>query len=370
MGATFLAFAASMLINLVVVRFANRHHGFLDHDLSGPQKFHQRPVPRVGGLGIVLGIAAGLLGTWLLVGGPQRSGELWITGALLLACSVPAFGAGIIEDLTKKVSPGKRLIATAVSALLAAWVLGAVIRHTATPGLDALVATTLGAYAFTLLVVAGAANSVNIIDGFNGLASMCAVIMIGAVAYVAYQVQDTVVFSLALLGVGATLGFFIWNFPGGLIFLGDGGAYFLGYWFAELSILLLVRNAQEVSPLFPLLVCIYPVFETVFSAYRRRVLRGQSPGSPDGMHLHSLIYRRVMRWTLDEENIRSLTHRNSMTSPFLWLLCMLSAVPAVFFWDQTGPLAGFLILFVLTYLAMYWSIVRFRSPGWMHIGRR
>jgi UDP-N-acetylmuramyl pentapeptide phosphotransferase/UDP-N-acetylglucosamine-1-phosphate transferase len=290
-------------------------------------------------------------------------------GWLLLACGLPAFGAGIIEDLTKKVSPGKRLLATALSGLLAAWVLGALIRHTATPGLDALVATTVGAYAFTLLVVAGTANSVNIIDGFNGLASMCVVIMMSAVAYVAYQANDSVVFTLALLGVGATLGFFIWNFPAGSIFLGDGGAYFLGFLFAELSILLLVRNPGEVSPLFPLLVCIYPVFETVFSAYRRKVLRGQSAGSPDGMHLHSLIYRRVMRWALEEEDVRALTHRNSMTSPFLWLLCMLSVVPAVLFWDQTVLLAVCLVLFVVTYLVLYWNIVRFRSPSWLHVGR-
>jgi len=117
----------------------------------------------------------------------------------------------------------------------------------ATPGVALLVATTAGAYAFTLLVVAGTANAVNLIDGFNGLASMCVVIMMAAVAYVAFQAGDTVVLSLALAGIGATLGFFIWNFPAGLIFLGDGGAYFLGFWFAELSILLLVRNPGEVS---------------------------------------------------------------------------------------------------------------------------
>jgi UDP-N-acetylmuramyl pentapeptide phosphotransferase/UDP-N-acetylglucosamine-1-phosphate transferase len=240
----------------------------------------------------------------------------------------------------------------------------------ATPGVDLLVATTAGAYAFTLLVVAGTANAVNLIDGFNGLASMCVVIMMAAVAYVAYQVGDAVVFSLALAGIGATLGFFIWNFPAGLIFLGDGGAYFLGFWFAELSILLLVRNPGEVSPLFPLLVCVYPVFETVFSAYRRRVLRGQSAGSPDGMHLQSLIYRRVMRWALEEEDVRALTHRNSMTSPFLWLLCMLSVIPAVVFWDETVALALFLMLFVISYLGLYWSIVRFRSSRWLGSRRR
>ncbi len=145
---------------------------------------------------------------------------------------------------------------------------------------------------------------------------------------------------------------------------------FLGFWFAELSILLLVRNPGEVSLLFPLLVCIYPVFETVFSAYRRRVLRGQSAGNPDGMHLHSLIYRRVMLWASDEENVRALTQRNSMTSPFLWLLCMLSAIPALVFWEETVALVLFLLLFVISYLALYWGIVRFRSPRWLGSGRR
>ena len=364
------AFAVSVVVNLLVLRVAKKHPHALDHDFSGPQKFHHKAVPRVGGVGILLGIAAGLLVFGLVPFQDAPTDEIRQIGWLLLACSIPAFGAGIIEDLTKRVSPGKRLLATALSGLLAAWLVGAVIRHTDTPGMDMLVATTVGAYAFTLLVVAGTANAVNLIDGFNGLASMCVVIMMAAVAYVAFQAGDTVVLSLALAGIGATLGFFIWNFPAGLIFLGDGGAYFLGFWFAELSILLLVRNPGEVSPLFPLLVCIYPVFETVFSAYRRRVLRGQSAGSPDGMHLHSLIYRRVMRWALDEEDVRALTHRNSMTSPFLWLLCMLSAVPAVLFWNQTIALALCLVLFVTTYLSLYWSIVRFRSPGWLHAGRR
>ena len=88
---------------------------------------------------------------------------------------------------------------------------------------------------------------------------------------------DDTVATLALIGVGAVLGFFFWNFPGGLIFLGDGGAYFLGFYVAELGILLLARN-PSVSPMCPLLICIYPVFETLFSMYRRKVLRGRADG--------------------------------------------------------------------------------------------
>jgi UDP-N-acetylmuramyl pentapeptide phosphotransferase/UDP-N-acetylglucosamine-1-phosphate transferase len=332
----------------------------MDHDVAGPQKFHAHPVPRIGGVGIFVGLMAALVA--LAVG--QRDAA--VTGAWLLGCGLVAFAAGLIEDLTKRVSPSKRLLATAVSALLAAWALGTLITRTDIPGLDWVVSFTVGAVLLTVVSVAGIANSVNIIDGFNGLASMCVVIMLAALAYVGFEVGDRVVAGLALAGIGAVLGFFVWNFPAGLIFLGDGGAYFLGLFVAELSLLLLVRNPQ-VSPLFPLLVCMYPVFETLFSIYRRRFLRAVPPSMPDGIHLHSLIYRRMMRWAVGDRSAKALTRRNSLTSPFLWMLCMLSVIPAVLFWSHSGLIALFLLLFAVTYIGLYWRIVRFRSPRWMRV---
>jgi UDP-N-acetylmuramyl pentapeptide phosphotransferase/UDP-N-acetylglucosamine-1-phosphate transferase len=356
---TLIAFALSMCTTLLVVHSLKAHARFsLDSDVNGPQKFHARPVPRVGGVGIFVG----LLGAVCAL--------LWIdrdvgrVGMLLLLCGLPAFGSGLLEDLTKRVTPKQRLIATAVSAAISALVLDALITRTDIAGLDWLVASTTGALIVTVFAVAGIANSVNIIDGFNGLASMCVVIMLSALAYVAMQVGDPVIASLSLAGIGAVLGFFVWNYPAGLIFLGDGGAYFLGFLVAELSILLLVRN-PEVSPLFPLLVCIYPVFETLFSIYRRKFLRAMPPSMPDGIHLHSLIYRRVLRWAVGDRSAKALTRRNSMTSPYLWVLCMLSVVPAVLFWGNSAVLAGFLVVFGLTYVALYWRIVRFKSPRWL-----
>ena len=108
------------------------------------------------------------------------------------------------------------------------------------------------------------------------------------------------------------LGFFIWNYPAGLVFLGDGGAYFLGFYVAELGIVLqLHRNPAGLADVSPCWSCIYPVFETLFSMYRRSVLRDQCrPGVPDGIHLHSLIYRRLMRWALGSKDAAVLTRRN------------------------------------------------------------
>ena len=358
------AFAVSLFVTLLIVRSAKAHaHLSMDHDVSGPQKFHARPVPRVGGLGIFVGLIAASAS--FAVAKP----EFAKAAGLLLACGFPAFAAGLIEDLTKRVSPRLRLLAVGVSALLAVWLMGAVLNRTDIPGLDWIVSYAVGAALVTVFSVAGIANSVNIIDGFNGLASMCVVIMLAAIAYVGFQVGDLLVASLALAGIGAVLGFFVINFPGGLIFLGDGGAYFLGFLVAEVSILLLVRNPDSVSPFFPLLVCIYPVFETVFSIYRRRFLRAVPPSMPDGIHLHSLIYRRVLRWAVGNRSAKALTRRNSMTSPYLWALCMLSVVPAVLFWNNTVALAGFMALFGLSYVGLYWRIVRFKSPRWVKISQ-
>src|SRR5690606_21514159 len=132
------------------------------------------------------------------------------------------------------------------------------------------------------------------------------------ISYVAFQTHDTFVATAGLITAGAVLGFFVWNFPAGLIFLGDGGAYFLGFLVAALSMLLIGRNA-EVSPLFPLLLCAYPLWETIFTMSRRRVVRGVAAGAPDGIHLHTLIHRRVMRWTDGATPERRQTNRNSMT---------------------------------------------------------
>ena len=353
------AFAVSLAFTLLIVRRAKGGgHRLHDHDLSGPQKFHAAPVPRVGGVGIFVGAVAGLgvLGF--------RQAELGLAAVPLLLCALPAFGSGLMEDLTKTQSPRRRLFFTAVAAALAVHFMGSVIDRTSIPGLDWIVSYSLGAALVTIFVVAGVANSLNIIDGFNGLASMCAMLMLASLGYVGFQVGDALILWLAVAGVGAVLGFFVWNFPSGSIFLGDGGAYFLGFYVAELAILLLHRNPM-VSPMFPLLVCIYPVFETLFSIYRRKMLRGQPAGMPDGIHLHSLIYRRIMRWAVGKSLTRSHARRNSMTSPYLWMLCMMAVVPAVLFWDSTPLLLAFIALFAAVYTALYWRIVRFRSPRWM-----
>ena len=356
-----IALLASGLTTLLIVRFAKRLDRLrTDRDFGKPQKFHVSPVPRIGGLGILAGVAAAI----------GIAGWNWTessVAALLMVCSLPVFLLGLVQDFSDAIAPSIRLLAAVVSAGLAFWLVDAALVRTAIPGLDWIAASVLGSLLLTILAVTGIAHAMNIIDGFNGLASMCAVLMLTAIGYVAYQVDDRLIALLALAGIGSVLGFFLWNYPAGLIFLGDGGAYFLGFLIAELGILLLYRNPGEVSPLFPLLVCIYPAFETLFSMYRRVFLRAVPASMPDGIHLHSLVYRRLLRWAVGDRSARALTRRNSLTAPYLWVLCMLSLVPAVLFWSDDLLLGLSLLLFGFSYVFLYWRIVRFRSPRWLRL---
>lgn len=353
------AFIVAAGVSGCIVMLGNRgvRHLF-DNDLSGPQKFHHRPVPRVGGVAVVSGVAASLA-----IAALQNAGaDAYL--AELAVCAGLAFGSGLLEDLTKKVSARQRLLATTASAALAVWLLDAVVERTDLYFFDWLVSYPVGAFALTLLVVAGVVNAINIIDGFNGLAAMCATLMLSGAAWVAFQVNDPLLLSWALAGVGATLGFFVWNYPGGKIFLGDGGAYFLGFFVVIIALMLVVRH-DEVSPLFALLLVTYPTFETMFSIYRRVVLHGRSPGSPDAAHLHTLLFRRVLSCGHSRSEATTSTRRNALTSPYLWVLCALTVVPACMFWNNSRMLGGFIVLFYVSYVWLYWRIVRFRTPAWL-----
>jgi UDP-N-acetylmuramyl pentapeptide phosphotransferase/UDP-N-acetylglucosamine-1-phosphate transferase len=357
------AFALSAGLTLAMVRLLRTRGWFTkDDDLAGPQKVHLHPVGRVGGLAIFVSLCVlAALDRWW----SQRFDGML---TLLLLCGLPVFAVGFLEDLTKQVAPWQRLLAAGTSALLAVLFVGTAITRTDVWGLDWVASFAIGGMALSVFAVAGISNAINIIDGFNGLASMCVLMILLAVAYVALQVNDGLVLMLALVGAGAVLGFFVWNYPAGLIFLGDGGAYFLGFYLSEVALLLVVRN-RDVSPLFPLLAAIYPVFETVFSMYRRRIVKGRPVGMPDGAHLHSLVHRRLLRWVIGRDDAAALMRRNSMTAPYLWALCMSAIVPSVLFWDESTILGIFILIFVFTYVVFYALIVRFKAPRWLVVRR-
>ena len=355
MPSLLIAFFFSFVATLLIIRFKHLHQTYSsDWDLSGPQKFHKKIVPRIGGVGIAIGLFTAAL--IRLKSNPSDSTEI-----ILLICAVPTFAIGLTEDLTKKISVRLRLFVTAVSAGLVVYLLQVQITRLDIPVVDLLFSLPFFGIALTIFAMTGLANAYNIIDGFNGLASMVAIITLVAIAYVSFAVADPMLIFLSLIMAATILGFFVWNYPLGLIFLGDGGAYLIGFWIAALSIMLTYRH-QEVSPWFSLLINGYPIIETLFTIYRRKIHQGKSPGQPDGIHFHTLIYRRILSRVHVSDKSYSA---NARTSPYLWFLTGVSVAPAILFWGSTSALIFANIAFLILYLWLYQKIINFKTPKWL-----
>lgn len=351
----------SFVVCFLLLKFSNLHSRFsIDHTDAGPQKFHSTPTPRIGGVAIALGLIASYLYIHSI---NQEAGVVTQLGYLVLA-AIPAFAGGVVEDLTKRVSVSKRLVLSIVSAGIGAWLLGAVVTHLGIAPLDWLLQWPVVAILLTLFAVGGVVNAINIIDGFNGIVSGFAGFMLLAIAFVAYQLNDVFLLNAALAMLGALLGFLVWNYPHGKIFLGDGGSYLIGFWLAELAVLIVVRH-PEVSPWFAALLLVHPVCETLFSVYRRKILHGKSPWHPDGLHLHTLIFRRLNHRQWASKSAHHKVHCNSMTAPYFWVLKAITALLAVMFWDNSVALIASTLLFVTFYVWLYWRIVTFKTPRWM-----
>ena len=344
MVAFMITLGASLL--LVITR---RWHGrfSLDSD-HGIQKLHTQPTPRIGGVSVLLG----LLGAYSFA-----TEDVQLLLAPMLPASIPAFAVGLLEDLTKKVGVTPRLVATMLSGVLAWQFTGVSMQNTGFSPLDWILSYSPLAVVFTAFAVGGVANAVNIIDGFNGLASGTVAIMASAMGLIAVQVQDPNLAAVCFVVAAIALGFGVINWPLGKLFLGDGGAYLLGFLVAWLAVLLPMRH-PNLNALATMMVCAYPVLEVGFSVRRRMRRIGHHPGQADRAHLHHFIHRRLVRPALPQ---LSGTLQNGMTSLPCWAIAALPATWGVHFAQDTPMLLIGLGLAVFGYAAVYARLTQF---GW------
>jgi UDP-N-acetylmuramyl pentapeptide phosphotransferase/UDP-N-acetylglucosamine-1-phosphate transferase len=338
------ALASYLLAEVLVLTTA--HHGWFSLDAPGAvQKFHCSPTPRIGGVGIYLA----LLAASLLV--PEPGARAILT--TVLVAGVPALLVGLMEDVTKRIGVTVRLVVTMASGGLACWMTGISITHINVPPVDALLSFAPVALLFTAFAVGGLANAINIIDGFNGLASGATTICLLALAAIAGMVGDLSLALAAVVVAAAVVGFWLVNFPWGKLFLGDGGAYFAGFALAWLAVLLPMRNA-EVSPWASFVLCAYPVIEVIYSVLRR-VRRRQSAGDPDRHHLHSLVATHIVqrRWPqLDP------TLQNSAVSVIMWICAVVPALAAIALHHRTVYLVIFAVGCGVAYHLVYQRVAR------------
>ena len=279
-----LVLATSVMLNAGIV-LTRRWHIAVTGDavVAGSYKKHREPVPRIGGLAIFLALTLGvvLAAPWLY---PSINYVFWA----MTACVALMFGIGFLEDLPGKVRPTIRYLVCIAAALvfsLANARLG--ISSVAIPWVDQALAYAPVSVLFFAFAVAGMTHANNLIDGQNGLCagfSLLAFLALGLAAGASGQVALA---ALCEIAIAATLGFLLFNFPHGRIFLGDGGAYLNGAVVAILAVLV-VNGASGISPWLAVAVLIYPVTETFYSMIRRR-REGRPFYEPDDAHLHHLL---------------------------------------------------------------------------------
>ena len=344
-------FSVCVLSGVAIVG-TQRWHGHLSMDSSfGVQKIHVQDTARIGGIAI----AMGLLVAWLLVGPDVRG----ILTPMLLA-GIPAFVFGLAEDFTKVVGVLPRLLATMASGVLACLITGVAMQNTGFPPLDWLLQWWPLAVIFTAFAAGGVANAINIIDGLNGLAAGSLAIMLSALGLMALNLGDAPVATVCFVVATCALGFGAINWPFGKLFLGDGGAYLMGFLLAWLAILLPMRHT-EINAWATILICAYPVLEVVFSVLRRLRRDGHHPSSADRMHLHHLFHRRVVCRRCPNMSARL---QNGFASPLCWLMAAFPCVLALVFMYNTWALAICLGLTVCLYAAVYTRLSQFRWSFW------
>ncbi len=340
-------FTLTLLASLALVGTQRWHGRFSLDNAFGVQNHHTEPTPRIGGVAIALGLVA----AWALAAPDVRS----ILGPMLLA-GIPAFAFGLLEDLTKRVGVGPRLLATMFSGVLAWYLTGVAMQNTGVPPLDWLLAYLPVAVLFTAFAVGGVANAINIIDGFNGLSSGAVAIMLAALGAIAMNVGDAPLATVCFTAAACALGFGAVNWPLGKLFLGDGGAYLLGFVLAWVAVLLPMRNT-EINAWATILVCAYPVLEVGFSVRRRRNREGHHPGQPDKVHLHHLVHRRIVCQLFPR---LSKPLKNGLTSPLCWIFVAVPALWAVAFANNTAMLVLAFGGIVFGYAAVYARLSQFR----------
>lgn len=281
----FIVLATSVVLNAALVVTARRHvHITGDSAQNGAHKVHAGIVPRIGGAAV---FAAAVTGVLLSM--PKLYPAVNYVFAAMTACVFLMFGIGFLEDITKKIRPTIRYSVCIGAALIFSMAnahLG--VESVAVPLLDAALSYTPVSVVFFAFAVAGMTHACNLIDGQNGLCAGFSVMAYLALGLVAGLTGQAALAVLCEIVIAANLGFLLFNFPHGRIFLGDGGAYLNGAMIAILAVMVVNGGQAFISPWLAMAVLIYPVTETLYSMVRR-YREGRAFYEPDNAHLHHLI---------------------------------------------------------------------------------
>ncbi len=319
-AALLVAMVVSFILTPVVKTFAQKV-GAVDVP-KDDRRMHTHPIPRMGGLAIFFGFLIGVL-IFVELSGP-------IKGMLLGAVVIVVLG--IFDDIYALGAKFKFCVQI-VAALIAVFS-GNVIEVISNPNIfSSNPYWELGVLAVpvTVIWIVAVTNSVNLIDGLDGLACGVSTISSMSVLVIALAVSDSEVAFLMAALAGACIGFIPYNLNPAKIFMGDTGSTFLGYVLAVVSIQGLFKFYTIVSFVVPFLMLGLPIFDTCF-AFVRRIAHGQSPMHADRSHVH----HRLIDMGLSQKQAVAC----------LYVISAILGLSAVVL-TTAGPIKAMLLLFAL-----------------------
>ncbi|MGB5037517.1 MAG: MraY family glycosyltransferase [Blastocatellia bacterium] len=352
------AFVVSLAVAVIgtpLIRSLAVRRGLLDQARSS-RKIHDRPIPRLGGVAIVIAFYApfvALLGVESGVGSmfydSPRSAIGIFAGGLAIAL------LGVYDDLKGTGASRKFAVQFAVAGLL--YYLGFRVEQIANPfGPD----IELGPFAipFTMLWIVGVVNAMNLIDGLDGLAGVVALFAVLTTFIVAVNQPNPLMMLFTAALAGAILGFLFYNFNPATIFMGDTGSMFLGFILAAASIKTGQKSSTAVAILTPIIALGLPILDTLL-AMARRAVRGRPLFSADKEHIH----HRLMSL--------GMTHREAAFA--LYAVCLLLNVVALVlvFSNSIAAAALLAVLTIVGFFAMRrLGYIQFSSTHFLSDQRR
>lgn len=250
-------------------------------DVPDARKVHTVPIPRMGGVAIFFGFWIALAVVEYLFTGVlfPRSGPF--LGMFIGATMI--FALGLADDF--KPLPAKfKLLMQIVAAGIAVY-FGVRIDFLSNPGGGLILLAPAIAIPLTVFWMVGITNTINLIDGLDGLAGGVSLIAAATTALIAWQTHQPTIALVALALMGATIGFLRYNWNPAKIFMGDSGSLFLGFTLASLSVVGLLKLLATAALMVPVLILGVPIFDTAFAIVRRAWNR-RPIFSPDRGHLH------------------------------------------------------------------------------------
>jgi len=284
-------FALSLMFTYLLLKESIiPNHYSLDVN-QGSQKIHDDKIKRIGGLSIVFSIIVFLIIEKIIFNNITNP-ELYF---LFLYCFI-IFLIGFLEDLIKDIKPVIRLLLLFIFTYI--WIIQSnnIITHTNIDFIDNIIEIKILGIILTLICIISSINAANMMDGVNGLLTIFIISVVSVLSFYAFNENKFELLYFLSVIIGSLFGFLIFNWPKGLIFLGDGGSYFLGSLLSTLLIFI-SNHLDNFSMLNALIIMSYPIWELLFTVLRRLYFSSKIT-KPDNLHLHTIIHANIKRLNL------------------------------------------------------------------------